>query len=395
MSDSKKVCVFLGSRANYSSLKSIMTEVIRSEALELVLFVGASALLDKYGEVVDLVEADGFRVDEKVYMLVEGENLVTMAKSAGLGLLEFPRLFDKYRPDYTLVVGDRFEMLSVAVASLYMNVPVVHTMGGEFSGTVDETIRHAITKMSHVHFVANEMAMRTVLQMGEDPNLVFNVGCPRMDAVREILERPFNKDEINHLIRSDGVGAVFDVDSEFLLVLQHPVTTEFGQGEQQINETLKAVHSVAESRDVPVIMLWPNADAGSDDVARGIRKFRERGLDRNFHFFKNLPLELYVQLMAHTSCLVGNSSSGIREGAFIGTPVVNVGTRQDNRARGANVIDVGYDATQIEEAILKQVEHGRYPSDPVYGSGDAGAKIAKILAEVEVPVQKKFHVRDF
>jgi len=352
--------VFLGSRANYSSLKSVMKYINDSEKIELFLVVGASAILDKYGEVINLVEKDGFHVNEKLYMIIEGETPETMAKSTGLGLIELSGILMKYRLDFTLLVGDRFEMLSAAIASAYNNIPIVHTMGGEVSGSIDESIRHAITKLAHVHFPANELARERILQMGENEDFVFNFGCPRIDIVKEILNNPFQIEEMNKYISLIGVGDVFNIDNKFLLLSQHPVTTEYGEGKNQISETLKAVREISIERDVPVLVLWPNSDAGSDDVASGIRIFREKYDDRNFHFFKNIPLESYIWLMEKTLCLVGNSSSGIREGAFIGTPVVNIGTRQDDRARGKNVIDTDYKYKEIKNAIETQIKHGKH-----------------------------------
>jgi UDP-hydrolysing UDP-N-acetyl-D-glucosamine 2-epimerase len=370
-----------------------MREIQKSESLELILFCGASALLDKYGEVSKLVERDGFEIQERIYQIVEGENLVTMAKSAALGMLELPRLFDKYAPNFVIVVGDRFEMLSVAVTAVYMNIPIVHTMGGEFSGTVDEILRHAITKLSHIHFPANELAKQCILQMGEDEQYVFNYGCPRMDSIKEIIETPMDNEKIAEFIKKTGVGAPFVIDDGFLLVSQHPVTTEFGDGESQMEKTLLAVSEVSKKHDLPVIALWPNADAGSDHMSRAIRKFREKRLDTNFRFFKNLPLDIYVWLMNKTSCLIGNSSSGIREGAFMGTPVVNIGSRQSDRARGKNVIDVAYDIAEITNAINHQIDHGKYASDPVYGQGATGKRIIEVLETIDVKIQKKFITR--
>jgi len=386
----KKICVFLGSRANYSSLKSIMTNIKSSNKLELILIVGASALLDKYGEIVNYIENDGFYVNDKIFMIVEGETPETMAKSTGLGIIELSRVFMKYQPDYTIIVGDRFEMLAATIASAYNNIPIAHTMGGEVSGSIDESIRHAITKFAHLHFPANELARERIIQMGEDERYIFNFGCPRIDIVKEVLEEPCHKDDINKFIRKEGVGDVFNLDNDFLLVSQHSITTEYGQGKQQISNTLKAVREISNENNIPVIVLWPNADAGSDDIATGIRIFREKYKDNNFHFFKNLPLEYYIWLMDKTSCLIGNSSSGVREGAFIGTPVVNVGSRQEGRARSENVFDTDYNFTNIKAAIIKQIKHGKYKSDDLYGNGDAGKKITQILEKIQIKVQKKF-----
>lgn len=379
----KKICVVIGSRANYGSIKSGMKAIQKHPELELQLVVGASAILDRYGNVVNLIEKDGFKPDAKVYMILEGETLSTMAKSTGLGLMELPTIFEQLKPDIVLTVGDRFETMATAVAAAYLNIPLAQTMCGEISGTIDESIRHAVTKLAHIHFPACEQARERVIKMGEDPNHVHLVGCPRMDIVAEVLQDgagPLDQD-----LLKIGVGGTFDLEKPFIVVSQHPVTTEYGHGERQIAETIMAVQEVG----VPAIMLWPNADAGSEHVARGIRKFREHNDDSNFHFFKNLPSDIYLRLMARTACLIGNSSSAIREGSFIGTPSVNIGTRQQGRQRGKNVKDVPYDRLAIAQAIREQVAHGRYAPEPIYGDGRAGERIADILARETVSIQKR------
>ncbi len=378
----KNICIVIGSRANYSSIKSVMRAVQVHPSLTLQVVAMASAVLDRYGRVVDLIQKDGFSIDEQLHTLIEGETPATMAKSTGLGLLELPSVFERLRPGFVLTVGDRFETMATTLAAAYMNIPVAHTMGGEVTGTIDESIRHAVTKFSHVHFPASRDAMERIIRLGENPADIHLVGCPRIDLVSEILTSPH--DDLNGSLFGEGVGHSFDLNRPFLLVSQHPVTTEYGTGERQITETLEAVRQTS----LPAIILWPNSDAGSEDLSRGIRKWRERGMDDNMHFFKNLPIESYVHLMSQTACLVGNSSSGIREGAFIGTPCVNIGSRQTSRERGSNVIDVSGGIDAILAAIRQQVKHGPYERATVYGDGSAGEKIANILADKSVNVQK-------
>lgn len=380
----KKVCVVVGSRANYSSIKSAMRAIQAHPGLELALVAGASALLDRYGAVVDLIEADGFVPDARLYMLVEGETPATMAKSTGLGLMELPTILERLAPDFVLTVGDRFETMATTLAAAYMNIPIAHTMGGEVTGTIDESIRHAVTKFAHVHFPASEDAAERIARLGERPDDIHMVGCPRIDLVAEILDRVEREPLRGEM--AGGVGKPVNLDEPFVLVSQHPVTTEYGTGEAQIRATLEAV----ERSGLQAVVLWPNADAGSDDIARGIRKWREQGRGSHMQYFKNLPIETYVSLMAQTACLVGNSSSGIREGAFIGTPCIDIGTRQNARAAGRNVIDVEeYEADAIHAALLKQVEAGRYSMDPIYGDGKAGERIAEVLSTKTVDVQKQ------
>lgn len=379
----RKICVVVGSRANYSSIKSAMRAIQVHPDLELQVVVGASALLDRYGSLVDLIEKDGFSPAARVYMLIEGETPTTMAKSTGLGLLELPTVFEQLRPDLVLTVGDRFETMATTLAAAYMNIPLAHTMGGEVTGTIDESIRHAVTKFAHIHFPACSEARDRIIKMGERPDTVHLVGCPRIDLVAEVMEQ--GRKGVTADLFSDGVGGQFDLEYPFIMVSQHPVTTEYGEGERQITETLLAAQDV----NLPAIVFWPNADAGSDDIARGIRKFREHYDDPQMHFFKNLPAETYIQLMMRTACLVGSSSSAIREGAYLGTPAVNIGSRQAMRQRGQNVIDVGHDRKGIADAIQQQVRHGLYASEPIYGDGHAGERIAQILSRCELRIQKR------
>ncbi len=380
----RKICVVVGSRANYSSSKSVMRAVQKHPDLELQVIAAASALLDRYGAVVNVLENDGFEISARVNMTIEGETPVTMAKSTGLGLLEFPTILDQLQPDVVLTIGDRFETMATAIASAYMNIPLAHTMGGEVTGTIDESVRHAITKLAHLHFPASKDAADRIIKMGESPDTVHLVGCPRIDVVSEIVKND-NNDADQSWLEQEGVGGHIDFSQPFLLVAQYPVTTEYGQGEQQVNETLKALKEI----DMQTLMLWPNADAGSEDISRGMRKFREHYDHEYIRFYKNFPVETFVRLLNRCACMIGNSSAPIREGAFLGLPSVNIGSRQAGRERGSNIIDVDYNATQIADAIKKQLDHGRYPSEPIYGDGHAGPKIADIMATFDFQIQKQ------
>jgi len=390
----KKIGIVIGSRANYASIKSVMRAILSyPNSLELLIFVGASALLDRYGETVSLVENDGFNITEKFYILIEGENPQTMAMSTGLGIIELAGLFMNHKPDIVITIGDRFETLSTAVAASYMNIHLAHTMGGEVSGTIDESIRHAVTKLAHIHFPANKEAKERIIKLGENPEYVFNVGCPRIDIVKELIEENrsgigINEDEFWEKYK--GVGGRFSLNKEkFLLLVQHPVTTEFGKNRIHMRETLMALNKIK----MPTIMLWPNADAGSDEISKEIRTFREKYKPNEWlHLFKGLPMEIFIKLMDMCSCMVGNSSSAIREGAIIGVPAVNIGTRQQGRQKGKNVKDVNYDREEILNAIKEQISHRKYEPDFIYGDGKAGERIAKILSELDllkIPIQKR------
>jgi UDP-hydrolysing UDP-N-acetyl-D-glucosamine 2-epimerase len=261
----RRICVMVASRANYARVKSVLRAIEEHPALELQLVVGASALLNRFGSAIDVIRSDGFEPAAITYTIIEGENPTTMAKSTGLGIIELSTIFENLRPDIVVTVADRFETMATAVAASYMNIPLAHTQGGEVTGNIDESVRHAITKLAHIHFPATEESRERVIRMGEDPETVFNTGCPAIDAITNI-DLGLKNDLFT---RYGGLGPGLDVEGKpYLLVLQHPVTTEFGSGREQIEETLKALKLLG----MQAIMLWPNIDAGSDDVAKGIRK---------------------------------------------------------------------------------------------------------------------------
>lgn len=370
------------SRANYGRIKSVMQAVKNHPDLKLGVIAGASALVRRFGTVTDVIKKDGFKVDAAVYSLIEGETPETMAKSTALGMLELPTVFKILKPDIVVTVADRFETLATAIAATYMNLPLAHVQGGEISGSIDESVRHAITKLAHIHFPATKLAAERIIKMGERPETVFHVGDPAIDIVAN-TSMELNEDDI--FSKYGGVGPRINLREPYLLVMQHSVTTEYSNALRQIDETLSTIRELK----MPTIMLWPNPDAGSDGVSKGIRIFREKYNPDFVHFFINLPVEEYIRLLNSCACAVGNSSSFIREGSFLGVPAVNIGTRQQGRERGKNVIDVGYNKDEIKQAISKQIDHGRYEPDYIYGDGKAGKRIADILTTCEIYVQKR------
>jgi UDP-hydrolysing UDP-N-acetyl-D-glucosamine 2-epimerase len=376
----RKICIVVNSRANYGRIKSVCHAVQDRPDLELQLVLGASALLHRFGDAAKLIREDGFEPVATVHSIVEGETPTTMAKSTGLGILELATLFENIQPDIVLTVADRFETIATAIAASYMNIPVAHTQGGEVTGSIDESVRHAVTKLSHLHFPATELAARNIIRMGEDPARVFMTGCPAFDVLAD-MDLSLAPGLFQ---RYGGVGTELDPTQPYLVVLQHPVTTEFGRGFDQIRETLKAV----EALEMQTVWLWPNVDAGSDDIAKGLRLHREGNPQSRIHFFRHFAVEDYARLMNNAQCLIGNSSSSLREGSFLGVPAVNIGSRQQGRERAENVVDVGYDSTAIEAAARAQMEHGRYPRSELFGDGKAGARVADVLATAEVTVQK-------
>ena len=379
----RRVCVVITARPSYARIKTVMEAVRDHPDLELQLVVAASALLERYGPVVDVIRADGFEPNAVVYMVVEGENLVTTAKSTGHGVVELATIFDNLRPDVVVSVADRYETIATAIAAAYQNIPVAHVQGGEVTGSIDEKVRHAVTKLADLHLVATDGARDRVIRMGENPATVHVTGCPSVDlAARVMSEREGAFDPFAHY---GGVGARFDPTAGYLVVMQHPVTTEYADALEQVTETLEAVKAL----DLPTFWFWPNVDAGSDRISKAIRVFRETRDIPHVHFFKNLTPEDFLRLLRGARCLVGNSSVGIREGSYLGLPVVNVGSRQTGRERSANVKDVGYDRAAIERAVRSSWSEGRPRSDELYGDGRAGERIAKLLATVELSIEKR------
>jgi UDP-hydrolysing UDP-N-acetyl-D-glucosamine 2-epimerase len=379
----RKVCVVINSRANYGRIKSFLRAAQNHPGLELQLIAGASALLYRFGSAIDVMRRDGFEPDAIVHSIVEGETPITMAKSVGLGTIELATQFQALQPDIVLTVADRFETIATAIAASYMNIPVAHTQGGEVTGSIDENVRHAITKLSHIHFPATERAREFLIRMGEEPDRVHLTGCPSIDTLTEIdLTLP---PEIFQRYR--GVGVELDAAKPYIVVMQHPVTTEYGDGLAQINATIDAVDRVGRN-GMQVIWLWPNADAGSDDVAKGLRVFRERRSPDYLVLIRNFAVEDYARVLNNAACIVGNTSSGLREGSYLGTPCVNIGSRQRDRERGDNVIDAPHDADAIHAAIERQLSNGRYPRSLIFGDGQAGKRIADILAVAPLSLEK-------
>lgn len=386
MSKKRKVCVVVASRANYGRIKSALAALKNHPAIELQIVATASALLYRFGMVVDIMKADGFAPDAQVHVTLEGDTPATMVKSTGFAIQELGTVFDLLRPDIVLTVADRYETLANAIAASYMNIHVAHTQGGEVTGSIDESVRHAITKLSHFHFVTTEQSQSRVLQMGENPANVYLTGCPSIDAIAS-LDMAIPRDLLD---RYGGVGASIDLSQPYLLVLQHPVTTEYLSAAEQIVETIEAVRRLA----MPTVWLWPNVDAGTDAISHGLRKFRETEKPAWLRLHRNFSVEDYARLMNGCACVVGNSSSPLREGAFLGAPAVNIGSRQSGRERGVNVIDATVNADAIEAAIRKQLAHGKYARDQLFGDGQAGRRIADLLATVELKSPQK-HFHDF
>ncbi len=373
MSSKRKIAVVITARPSYSRVKTVLKAIDEHSGLQLQLIVAASALLERYGSAVNYIEKDGFEIAARVFNVLEGENLTAAAKTTGIGILELSTVFDNLKPDIVVTVADRFETMATAISASYMNIPLAHIQGGEVTGNIDEKVRHAITKLADYHFVASESAKQRVIKLGENFEMVFNTGCPSIDIASEVEKR--NGLTFNPYEKYGGVGSHPDLSKGYIVVMQHPVTNEYQDSRKHIEATLKAVQKL----NLPTLWFWPNVDAGADGTSTGIRSFREKYKMENVHFFKNMEGDDFLNLLDNSICLVGNSSVGIRECAFLGIPVVNIGTRQNKRDRGENVTDVDYEEAEIENAINDIIKTNKRTKSDVYGGGNAGKKIAELL----------------
>lgn len=379
----RKICIIITTRGNYAKMKSVIRELRNNNDTACQVIVGGGAILPEYGNFGATLRKQGIKIDRSIHYLVQGENPVAMAKSAGMAVTEFSTAFESLKPDVVMVIADRYESLAIAMAASYMNIPVAHVEGGEISGSIDESVRHAITKLSHLHFPATKKAAEIIAKLGEDEASIFPVGATSLDLIRELTTT--NMTSADKFQLEHGIGSNIDFKKPYLIVIQHPVTTEYEKNFANINLTISSIEKLG----MQTIWIAPNMDAGSDGIAKGLRVYREKKKPKFIKFFKAIPIEVYAPLLQNAACLVGNSSSGIREASFLGTPTVNIGTRQRGRERGHNVADVGYNAKEIERAIISQIEHGKYEPDFIYGDGKAAEKIVDVLSTFKFDLQKR------
>lgn len=348
--------------------------------LRLTIAVAASAILPQYGDVLAAMEEDGIPCDAKIIMTLAGGSTVAMAKTTGIGITEFATAFDNLKPDIVLIRGDRYEVLAAAVAAGYMNIPIAHLEGGDLSGSIDESVRHAVTKLAHIHLTTNEQSAARVRQMGEDPRYVFVMGCPELEQLAD-----HSIDITSAELNQKGVGSDLNLQEPFLMVMLHPITTD-GENRKYTEMLLHVINDMG----IQTVWFWPNVDAGTDDVAKAIRVFREKIHPSHIHFITYFQPDKFTALLKKSACLVGNSSAGIKECSFLGIPAVNIGERQNGRMHGPNVMDARTDSNDIRAAIERQLQHGPYERSDVYYHKNACSLIAETLATLPLYTQKQF-----
>ncbi len=385
MNRARRICVVTGTRAEYGLLYWLLREIRDAPDLHLQLVVCAAHLCAEHGMTVEQIEADGFTIDARVEMLLAGDSGLAMAKSTGLGTIGFADAFGRLRPDIIVVLGDRFEMLAAAQCAMLMGIPVAHIHGGETTaGAVDDSIRHAITKMASLHFTATEQFRRRVIQMGEPPQRVFNVGAPGLEQIRRT--RLLDRKELAQALD-------FELGSPLFLVTLHPVT----RGPEDSLATLEALcRALQEFPGARIVWTLPNADAGGRALRRAVEQWaadRPGGL----MLAPSLGPRNYLSLLRLADVVIGNSSSGIIEAPALGTPTVNIGSRQTGRPRAASVIDSavhsGAIAAAIGEALSPGFQHRIQEGENPYGHGDSAATMLRLLREAELDdlVSKGFY----
>lgn len=368
----KKIMILTGSRGEWGYIRPIMKLAQKLEDVKIVLVVTNMHLLESFGSSYKEIEADGFEIDYKIHMSLDGYNHYTHAKSLGVCLMGLPDILDKEKPDWLLLAGDRGEQLMGAIAAAYTYTPVAHIQAGELSGNIDGMTRHAIGKLVHMHFAANEDAADRLLKLGEEPFRVFNVGAPQIDEMVQAKYTELTALEDKFDVKlSDG----------YILAVMHPVTEEANKAGEQANLFIDALNMFDETK----IVILPNNDAGSNLVKDAIVG-RKKG---KYYFYSNLKREDYLGLLKNSKCIVGNSSSGLLEAPTFKVPAVNIGRRQNLRFRGINVIDVDFDVIKIVEAINKAMseefrEYLNKNCENPYGDGHSSERILKILLETKV-----------
>ncbi|MFY9493261.1 MAG: UDP-N-acetylglucosamine 2-epimerase [Minisyncoccia bacterium] len=413
MNPKRKILVPIFNRAHYGRLRPVLDAIKNHPALDLKIIVGVPAAYGYFFKNIahsrprswvaagpwyvlarlrswagqdyvfrndflaqNLIK-DGFEIESYAPIFFDGGKSETMAKTVGLGVERLVEEIKKIKPDIVFVNADRFEMLAVAIAASYLNVPIAHNEGGDVSGTIDESIRHAITKLAHIHFTSTESSRRRVIQMGEDPGKVFAVGSPAIDAVAKI-----------DFTIPPRVFPGLNVNQPYILVLVHPVATDSQEGNiKLVTNLILALKELP----WPKVILGSNIDAGSDVLGSAVRNWLENEKPQDVFFTKHLHPDDFYKYLKNTACAVGNSSSFIREGAYFGTPVVLAGLRQNKREKGENVLEVEGNADSLKKAMAFQISHGQYPKSDMFGWGNTASNMASILATVDLDIQKSFN----
>jgi len=374
--DKLKLCVVTGSRSEYGLLYPLMKLIKADDDIDMQVVVTGMHLSPEFGLTYREVEKDGFAIDEKVEMLLSGDTDVAIAKSTGLGLIGLTDALHRLQPHWVVLLGDRFETFAAAIAAHIMKIPIIHIHGGEVTiGATDDAFRHAITKMAYLHFTSAEAYRKRVIQLGEDPKRVFNVGAIGLDNVKQL--QLLSRAELEQQLGFENIN-------EAVLVTFHPATMEKKSPEQQVKDLINAL----DTEQLRVVFTLPNADANSRIIIKLITEFAEKRPER-VKAFTSLGQLRYLSLLQYVKAVVGNSSSGIIEAPSFGIPTVNIGIRQEGRIRAESVIDAKASVKEIRSALDKAFSESfrkmcRKVKNP-YGKGNAATQILNAIKRVNLP----------
>jgi len=363
----------------------VLKELQKRSDVELFVALGGEIILSratsKYSNIKELLKKQGITKVFEAHFYLDGDQVIDKAKTLGLGIIEFSTLFNYIGPDLVVVRGDRFEVQAAAAAAVYQNIPCAHLEGGDITGSIDETVRHAVTKLCHIHFATNEQAKNRLVRMGEDPRYVFNFGSPEIEALDYYLKQ---KSDLS-ILKKSGSGQELDLKN-FAMVMFHPITNQL----EELSAQVRSLYEAVAATKVSTIWFYPNFDAGSETISQELRKLSLANTSSQIHFSRYLPPEIFSWLLSKTRCFVGNSSAGIKECSYLGVPVVNVGDRQSGRTKAKNVVSVGFQAKALQKALSQQLNIKRYPKDTTYYVKDTSKKIADKLSTLKLYVQKRF-----
>ena len=366
----RKILVTTGTRAEYGILRSLLYEIVHNPKLQLILVVTGTHLSKKYGYTINEIKKDGFKINYKFSSIPKNDDNFSMSIQLGKSVVRFSEIFKKFKPDINILIGDRDEILASSLAASHMNIINAHIAGGDISGGLDEYNRHAITKLSNIHFPATKKSKQRILQMGETPKNVFHFGSLNIDEVKNnlIANKKILKEKYDLPLNGDEI-----------LLLQHSTTTETKHAKTQISTTLQALNKF----NLPIIAISPNSDAGSKQISDYLLKYAQS--HKNFRFFTTFPRSEFLCLLNNCKILVGNSSSGIIEASYFDIPIVNIGNRQLNREQGKNIFNVSkFDKNDIFNVISKAMKYKKSKNNFVYGHVNTAKKIAKILETIRL-----------
>ena len=373
-----------GIRSDYDIMSSVFRAIKSHPNLELRLIATGAHLSEEYGNTIDDIYNDGFEIEEKIESLISGDALSSRVKGLGVQLQGLVQSVDRIKPDFLLVLGDREESITTALVGAYMNIPVAHLCGGDRAiGNVDDQVRHAVTKLAHLHFVTNNESATRVAKMGEQAFRIFNVGNPGLDRLVEI---PF----LNSKQLSNSLVFEIEDNEPLILLIQHAISSETKEAYKQMRETLEAIQDLK----IKTILTYPNSDAGGQQMIRAIKEFDSLPF---LHIAKNIPRLEFINLMRRASCMIGNSSAGILEAPILKLPVINIGNRQRGRLHSENVEFVSHNKLEIIFAIKKAIYNQTYRdivsrcSNP-YGDGKSSKRIADILSSIAI--EEKLLIKD-